>query len=525
MPRSPRLCVLVVTLALLATAACTDPAPPPPPEEESSLPAAVARIIDKPQYDHASWGLLEVDPETNRTSVARRAGEMFIPGSTAKLFSVSGTWQTLGPDSRLRTPVYQRGSRTGGRLDGDLILVGAGDVTFGGRTRADGTVEYTDVDHVDANTIPGATLTPQNPLAGILSLAQQIRASGLRRVSGDVVVDDRLFSSIFEPDPTPIMINDNLIDVLVRPGGAGQAATLSVRPLAASYTVASSVRTVAAGQPTEITVSGSAPGRITVTGSIAADAEPLLQVAPITDVSAFARTTLIEALEAAGVRVDAAPTGANPVDLLPRTSQYASQSRVAEFVSPVYAEQAKLILKVSLNLGANLAICQLAVRAGSADCEDGFAPLHTFLASAGVDVESVALADGRGGDPADRATPVAVSQILRYWTRQADFDRWRTSLPILGVDGTLASNATESPARGKVFAKTGTAAAGDALNGKIQVQAKALAGYLEGPDRAWRVFDIVVNNAGGSPDLGALVAAGEDVAEVSAALWEEAQER
>lgn len=525
MKRPPMLSAFVVTLALLAVAGCTNPTPAPPPEDESSLPAPVARIVDKPQYAHTSWGLLEVDPETSRTSLARRADEMFIPGSTAKLFSISGAWQALGPDSRIRTPIHQRGSRTGARLDGDLILVGAGDVTFGGRTRADGTVEYTNVDHVDANLIPGATLTPQNPLAGIRALANQVRASGLRRVSGDVVVDDRLFSSIWEPEPTPIMINDNVIDVLVRPAAAGQAASLTVRPLAASYAVASSVRTVAAGQPSDITVSGSAPGRITVTGTIAADAEPLLQVAPITDVSAFARTTLIEALEAAGVEVDAAATGANPVTLLPRNSQYPSESRVAEFVSPVYAEQAKLILKVSLNLGANLAICQLAVRAGSSDCEDGFAPLRTFLAGAGVDVGSVALADGRGGDPADRATPLAVTQLLRYWLRQADFDRWRTSLPILGVDGSLFSNATESAARGKVFAKTGTAGAGDPLNGKIQVQAKALAGYFEAPGGSWRVFDVVANNAGASADFSSVVAAGEDVAEVAAALWEEAQER
>ena len=56
---------------------------------------------------------------------------------------------------------------------------------------------------------------------------------------------------------------------------------------------------------------------------------------------------------------------------------------------------------------------------------------------------SVALADGRGGDPADRATPLAVTQILRYWIRQPGFDRWRTSLPILGVDEECAaSNAT-----------------------------------------------------------------------------------
>lgn len=139
---------------------------------------------------------------------------------------------------------------------------------------------------------------------------------------------------------------------------------------------------------------------------------------------------------------------------------------------------------MSLNLGANLAICLLAVRAGSADCEEGFPPLRRFLADAGVDVNSMALADGRGGDPVDRANPSAVTQILRYWTRRPAFDRWRTSLPILGVDGSLASNAVDSPARGKVFAKTGTAAGGDPLSGTIQVQAKALAGIssaLTGP--------------------------------------------
>ena len=168
-----------------------------------------------------------------------------------------------------------------------------------------------------------------------MSLAKQIRNSGLRRVQGDVVVDDRLFSSTWDPEPTPIMINDNVIDILVRPAAAGQPATLTVRPLAASYTVVSSVRTVAAGQPTAITVAGSAPGRITVTGTVATDADPQLQIAPITDIAAFARTTLIEALQAAGVRVDASPTGPNPVNLLPRSSTYSAASRVADFVSPV----------------------------------------------------------------------------------------------------------------------------------------------------------------------------------------------
>ena len=416
--------VIAVTAAgtLLAVAGCTDPGPTPPAEHESGLPGSIAEIIEKPQYAHAAWGMFEIDTATSQVSVDRRAQEMFIPGSTAKIFSISSAWEGLGPDSKITTPVYTQGTRSGGRLNGDLILVGAGDVTFGGRTTPDGKVEFTDVDHVDANFAPGAALTPQNPLAGIISLAKQVRAAGITEVSGDVVVDDRLFTSMWNPEPTPIMINDNTVDVTVRPGaGTGVAPTLQVRPLAASYTVQNTVRTVAAGEPTALTISGSAPGQITITGTIAADADPQLQVAPITDPAAFGRTVFIQALEANGVRVGARPTGANPVALLPKSMTYPAGDRVAAFESPTYAEQARLIMKVSLNLGANLAVCLLAVKAKSNDCEDGFAEVRSYLTKSGVDVRGVALSDGRGGDLNDRATPIAVDPDVAVLGRAARF--------------------------------------------------------------------------------------------------------
>jgi D-alanyl-D-alanine carboxypeptidase/D-alanyl-D-alanine-endopeptidase (penicillin-binding protein 4) len=70
-------------------------------------------------------------------------------------------------------------------------------------------------------------------------------------------------------------------------------------------------------------------------------------------------------------------------------------------------------------------------------------------------VRQVALAAGAGG-PTDRVTPTAVVRLLRWWLRRPDFGAFRRSLPILGVDGSLAPYATRSPAWGKVFAKTGT---------------------------------------------------------------------
>jgi D-alanyl-D-alanine carboxypeptidase/D-alanyl-D-alanine-endopeptidase (penicillin-binding protein 4) len=184
--------------------------------------------------------------------------------------------------------------------------------------------------------LDGATLTPQNPLAGITRIAQQVRRSGITRVEGNVIVDNRLFQPepVFVPVPTPLIINDNLIDLLTTPGArAGAPARLDWRPRVAPYRVTSTVRTVAAGEPTGIEVTTSDNGtRIHLSGTIAADTGPALKVSPIADPAAFGRTALIEALGRAGVKVTENPTGANPVGQLP--GSYEGRPRVALYTSP-----------------------------------------------------------------------------------------------------------------------------------------------------------------------------------------------
>jgi D-alanyl-D-alanine carboxypeptidase/D-alanyl-D-alanine-endopeptidase (penicillin-binding protein 4) len=505
--------VAIAAISLLPIVAAGGAGPQP-------LPPEITAIMDKPQYAHASWGLLERGPGGDVLR-SQRPDEMFIPGSNAKVFSVSAVWNLLGPDHRFTTPVYAMGNRRGGMLKGDLVLVGTGDLSLGGRTTPQGGIDWTNFDHADANAVPGATLTPEDPLAGIKDLARQVRASGVTRVHGDVVIDDRLFSATFDPQPTPVMINDNLIDLVATPTAPGQPADFSYRPAAATLQVDANVMTVPAGGTSALQIAGQAPGRITVTGTVAAGTQPLVQVAPIADPAAFARTVFIEALRSEGVRVDAQASGENPANVLPSTP-YPAAARVAAYVSPPYADYAKLILKVSHNLGANLGVCLLAVQAGSNDCDAGFAPLRTFLTGAGVDLDGVYLADGRGGDPVDRATPVAVTQILAYWLDKPDFANFRAALPILGVDGSLTDVATNSPARGKVFAKTGTLVGGDPLGDRLAVQAKALAGYFQQADGAWHVFNVVVNNAGTGPDIQPVLDANEDVGEIAAQLWQAA---
>jgi serine-type D-Ala-D-Ala carboxypeptidase/endopeptidase (penicillin-binding protein 4) len=67
-------------------------------------------------------------------------------------------------------------------------------------------------------------------------------------------------------------------------------------------------------------------------------------------------------------------------------------------------------------------------------------------------------------------------------------------LPELGVNGSLANVCKDCPARGKVFAKTGTVALLDFVNGRL-IEAESLGGYLEAGPGRYHVFYLVVNGA------------------------------
>ncbi|MER6319074.1 D-alanyl-D-alanine carboxypeptidase [Streptomyces sp. NPDC001581] len=105
--------------------------------------------------------------------------------------------------------------------------------------------------------------------------------------------------------------------------------------------------------------------------------------------------------------------------------------------------------------------------------------LAGFLDRAGVDRRQAQLMDGRGGNPADRVTPRALVEMPAYRQHAPDARLFREALPILGVDGLLAESCRSCPARGKVFAKTGAAVGGDALNDRLAVGAVTIAGYLD----------------------------------------------
>lgn len=477
-------------VALLLLAGCAAPA-------ASALPPDLAAVINGPDYANAHWGILVADLASGKTLHELNADKLFAPASVTKLYTVAAALDALGADHRFETPVYRRGDPD---RDGDLILVASGDLTLGGRSDAQGHVAFTNSDHTYAGFSETAELTAPDPLAGLKELARQVAAAGIKRVRGDVIVDDRLFdpaegSGSGPSQITPILVNDNVIDFVITPAvEAGKPATLTWRPETSAFRVEGQVLTAVSGEA-RVSVEVPSPGKLVVRGQIPVGRKPLVRIHEVDDPASFARTLFIECLQKAGVAVDASPAAANPRSKLPGRKAADAVDRIATFTSPPFSEHARLILKVSHNLHASTLPLILAARKGARKLEDGMRLQHDFLARAGVDVETISFGGGAGGSRADYTTPRATVQLLRHMAGRGDFPVYGDALPVLGVDGTLATVVgPASPARGRVRAKTGTLLWHNTMNSRFLLTSKALAGYMTTASGRKLAFAFFVNN-------------------------------
>ncbi len=507
---------------------CLQSAAVPGPAQEvevARLPEAVAELIAQPRYRSAHWGILAVDLETGRPLAQLNPEKLFGPASVTKLYSVAAAWLTFGPEHRFRTVVYSTGTiDEDGTLAGNLILYPQGDLTLGGRTLPDGSIAYTNSDHIYAGGTSRTELTDVDPLQGLRRLAQQLRERGLRRLDGDVVVDDRYFAPAESTGSgprqvTPVMINDNLIDLIIEPGPVGKPARVRWRPELAGFVVDNQVVTLSDRRATRVRLIVEGPYRVRLLGTIAAGQKPIVHVYEVPSPNDFARALFIQVLREAGIRVPASPLARNRRSLLPPEATRDRLEPLAELIGPPFVEEARLILKVSHNLHASALPLLLAVRHGARSLTDGLLLQGEVLRKLGVPVDQISLGSGAGGSRADCVTPAATVALLERMYRRDDYEQFKRCLPVLGVDGTLHDVIEpDHPAVGHVFAKTGTYYVRDGLNGRSFLTAKALAGYVETRTGRTVAFAVFVNRV--RLAAVAIDQVSRDLARIAAAFYE-----
>lgn len=468
------------------------------------LSERIGEVTGRAEYKHGRWGILIVDAKSGDVVYEQRADEMFVPASTTKLYSCAAALGELGPDYRFRTRVVARGDIKDGVLYGDLVLIASGDLSFGGRNKPDGTMAFANSDHTyaDANATTGE-LTDTDPLAGLKELSAAIKMGGINHVTGEVLVDDRLFEPAIGGGTgpthlTPIIVNDNVVDFSITNNSDG--VRVSMRP-ETSY-VRFDARIAAEGSaPPKVTVAKEGPGFVSLRGRMPQSRTTLLRSWPVDDPALFARCLFIEGLRKQGVDVVASPL-APPRSALPDKDRMDQLKEVASFTSPPLSEATKVTLKVSHNLYAGTLPLLLAAKRGKRTLPEGLAIQRQFFKNLGLETSAMSFAGGAGGALADSTTPRATVQLLRQLRSRSEYSAFEAGLPILGVDGTLADVVNQnSPARGHVRAKTGTLNWHDLMNDRLLLRSKALAGTMTTKSGRELIFAMFVNDVPLAPGI------------------------
>ena len=492
---------------------------PAPVRAQPAPDPAIRAVMDRPEFKHASWGMAFYDLDAGRLLTGVNTDRLFVPGSTTKLLTMGTALEVLGADHRFRTRVYRTGPVRNGVLDGDLVLRAVGDPNLSGRVRDGSRYAFVDRDHSY-----GGMPLDSDPLATLRQLAQQVAASGIRRVSGQVVVDASLFPEGERELGTrvtlsPMVVNDNVIDIVLTPGArAGDPVAVRVLPSTSYLTVHADLVTADSGAPllVQSTEDSSSTDRrvIVAKGSVPRGTSVNVRWA-VPSPRRFGEILFTEVLEAAGVR-GIARLGSRVTDARTFSAFYVDSLMLAEHVSLPLTAEAVVLLKTSQNLHASNFPLLLPTVASGAAGRTGFDMAREWLQREGLDTDGAQQSDGAGGA---MFSPRFMTQFLAMVAKKPWADAFRSALPILGRDGTLALVQPTAPGAGRVFAKTGTSAKYDPLNRRTILTAKGLAGYFTARSGKRIAFAVYVNNLavkqGDPADI-----AGQALGEIASLAWE-----
>jgi D-alanyl-D-alanine carboxypeptidase/D-alanyl-D-alanine-endopeptidase (penicillin-binding protein 4) len=347
--------------------------------QQTPLQTRLAKALRVPHVAPARSAAVAVDLATGSVLFTQNPGRSLAPASNEKLPLTYAALTTLGPTYRIETDVLGEGEQDGTTFTGTLVLKGGGDPTLS--------------------------------TAGLRSLAAEVRAYGIRRVTNGIVADESYFDS--------------------RRMVAGWKPSFYIDespPLSA------------------LVVNRARVGRI-ITRS------PALAAA----------TAFRTALRSAGVVVDGTVR-------MGRVDDFSIP--IAQVESPTLAAILRFMDRESDNFTAELLLKQLgAVSLDRGTSAAGASVVMQALAEAGVPMAGVRIVDGSGLSRLDRLTANALAATLKAaWADPTVKPAFVAALPVAGVNGTMEDRLRKPPARGRVLAKTGTTGDASALSGYVSTR-------------------------------------------------------
>jgi D-alanyl-D-alanine carboxypeptidase/D-alanyl-D-alanine-endopeptidase (penicillin-binding protein 4) len=426
----------------------------------SSLDESIKRLLARPELKGATVGVHVVRLSDGKTLFASNADQMFIPASNAKLFTTAAALSTLGPDFEFRTVVG-----TAGR---DLVVVGGGDPTISGR------------------------FTDEDPTVYFRRWAGVLKQQRVIHVPGDLVLDDSYFDREFvHPDwpkgdlghwyAAPIaalVLNDSCIDVRIAPGGGkDEAAKVSIIPNTQYFEINNRLQKVKTAKEHAPRVFRSPNSRtIQCDGKVYERAQASATWLPVDDPVQYFGTVLREVLIQEGItiggRVVSSAGAGKRSDFQPRLVHRFRLLPVLEVTN-----------KESQNLYAEQVFKTLGALRQGGSWPGGRIAVEEALGRLNLDTKGFKINDGCGLSRSNRASPRAFTSLLAAMHRGSHGEKYRATLSIAGVDGTLKKRLTDGGTRGRIWGKTGS------ISG-----VRAISGYAKTHSGEWLAFSLIANN-------------------------------
>ncbi len=393
--------------------------------------------LQKLQYDpalkHGSMAFMAINMDNGAVIAEHDPFKSMVPASIQKLFTTYVALETLGADHTFKTTFGHTGTVKDGTLSGNLVVIGGGDPTLVSRY------------------FPSSTLQP---------FADYVTQAGITKVDGRLEVDLSYFAShntprgwmwedmgnYFGATPTSVMWMDNLLEVKLRSGQEGTRATVAeVAPKLEGLEM--DIQVEAANSKRDNAWFFGAPGsdKIYAKGSIPMHRQSFTVKAANPKVSeSFSKALLAQTkLLGTEIRMVQKPTSLQMVESVTVSS-------------PPLLEIVRLTNQKSINLFAEALLLHLDQRQEQRSTEGGLAGLENYLREKKISLGGTRFIDGSGLSPLNRMTCQTMIELLTQAYRSEGFEAFKSSLPIAGQSGTLASSFKGSKLEGKVMAKSGT---------------------------------------------------------------------
>jgi len=402
-----------------------------------------------------------VDLSTGKTVFEFDADKPMVPASVMKLVVASAALDQLGPAHRFRT-LLAVGAK-------DLLVVGGGDPTLGD-------------DKLCAKR-------GQKTTALLETWADALVKAGVRRIPGNLIIDDSIFDETFVHTGWPedqyqewyeapvggLNFADNCVEVAVDPGKNGTTSLRLLPPNGLMKLINKSRSGPKASlvahrsrDAAEIVVSGvcSGPARL---GPIA-----------VNDPGLFFAASLESALAARGIIVDGTIVRRRVAD---RSGKLPSEFRVIAVHESPLADAIARACTDSLGMMSECVLKTLGAASGQAGSwPNGAAAVARFLRKLGVTDDAFVIDDGSGLSRRNRLSARSVTTVLAYMNHTASGELLFDSLAESGVSGTLKRRLATPDAKGRIHAKTGYIAS-----------VRTLAGYVETRDHRRFAFAFLYN--------------------------------